>query len=107
MKTILLIMLVSAGAFAAGLTVGDGGSLARTEPQILRLRCLWQSVPLDDSIGATDTTTITNGTTVLFEDEIPRNLHAPNTFRDSDGRCYSLNVLHVDGTRVPVVCPDE
>lgn len=76
-------------------------------PRILVARCAWQIEPLSGHtflLGATDTTTITGATTVLFEGEVPRNLHAPNTYRDGD-RCYSLNVLHVDGTRVPVECP--
>ncbi len=54
--------------------------------------------------GVTDHVTVGSGVVVL--DFIPHSITAPNTYRDGD-HCYSGNVLHVDGTRIPVTCPEE
>jgi hypothetical protein len=62
--------------------------------------------PTIHRIDNDDTITIHDGAhTVLFDGALPgAKIHAPNTYRDG-AHCYSLNVLHVDGTRVPVECP--
>jgi len=63
-------------------------------------------VPLVHEVHTADTLTIGNGRhTVLLYGPVPySSIQAPNAFRDGV-KCYSLNVLHVDGTRVPVACP--
>jgi hypothetical protein len=63
-----------------------------------------RDVPLTMKARARDYMTIGFGSTVVL-DFAPSNLIAPNTYRDGD-HCYSGNVLHVDGTRIPVTCPE-
>ena len=88
--------------------VGPLPSLAASKPRIGFYRTELVETPLNAYSYAvpTDTLTITDGFVLVLDGPMPyARVNAPNTFRDPDGKCYSLNVLRVDGTRVPVNCP--
>lgn len=81
------------------------GNVTMESVDTVNLNAISTFEPTIHRIDYDDTITITDGRhTALFSGPFPgAKIHAPNTFRDGS-KCYSLNVLHVDGTRVPVEC---
>jgi hypothetical protein len=60
---------------------------------------------VDDATVRADSLKINSGIVVFYVPSWYSTIVAPNAFHDPDGHCYSLNVLSVDGTRIPVECP--